>query len=100
MVLTAIVRPYRESVYNVIDIVFFLVFIQICFSIAGFGLVLPGQSITFAATMFGIGLIIPLIYITLLAVNKILPNTCIIRIKDLALHRLCLQQSMFQRRDS
>ena len=31
VVITAIVRPYRESVYNVIDLVFFLIFIQIFF---------------------------------------------------------------------
>ena len=91
IVLTAIVRPYRESVYNVIDIVFFLVFIQICFSAAGIGLVLPGQSFMFIATMFGIGIIIPILYITLLAVYKILPNTCIVHIKKLTLYLLRLQ---------
>ena len=74
--------------YNVIDIVFFLVFIQICFSAAGIAHVLPGQSFIFTATMFGIGNIIPILHITLLAVYKILPNTYIIRIKELALHRL------------
>ena len=72
IVLTAIVRPYRESVYNVIDTVFFLVFIQFFFSIAGIGLVLSGQSLIFAVTMFGIGFIIPILYITLLVVYKTL----------------------------
>ena len=97
VVLTAIVRPYRESVYNVIDLVIFLVFIQICFSTAGIALVLPGQSLLFVATMLGIGIIIPLMYITLLALYKLLPNFCIIRIKDLALH---LHQSSLQSRDA
>ena len=96
VVLTAIVRPYRESVYNVIDLVLFLAFIQVCFSITGIALVSPGQSFLFAATMLGIGIIIPFMYMILLALYKLLPNFCIIRIKDLALH---LHQSSLQRRD-
>ena len=97
VVLTAIVRPYRGSVYNVIDLVIFLVFIQICFLTAGIALVLPGQSFLFVATMLGIGIIIPLMYIILLALYKLLPNFCIIRIKDLALHLFHLY---LQKRDT
>ena len=96
-ILTAVVRPYRESVYNVIDLIFFLAFVQTCFSAAGIAHVFPGQSFIFTATMFGIGIIIPLIFITNLAVYKILPNTCIVHIKKLALYLLCLQQSRLQR---
>ena len=99
IILTAITRPYRKSVYNVIDVVIFLAFIQVCFSAASIGLVLPGQSFIFTPTMFLIGIIIPLLYITHLAVYKILPNTCIARVKKLALHHLYFQQSMLQRRD-
>ena len=94
IVMTAIVRPYRKSVYNVIDLVFFLVFIHICFSTTGIALLTPDQSF-----LFGIGVIIPFAYIILLAVYKILPNFCIVRIKELALHLLCLHQSSIQRRD-
>ena len=97
VVLTAIVRPYRASVYNVIDLVIFLAFIQVCFSTAGIGLVLPGQNFLFSATMLGIGIIIPLMYIILFALYKLLPNFCIIHIKNLALH---LHQSSLQRRDA
>ena len=97
VVLTAIVRPYRESVYNVIDLVIFLAFIQVCFSGTGIELVLPSQSFLFVATMLGIGIIIPLMYIILLELYKLLPNFCIIRIKGLALH---LHQSSSQRRDT
>jgi hypothetical protein len=93
VVMTAIVRPYRESVYNIIDLVIFLVFIQICFSIAGIALVLPGRSFLFVVTMFGVGIIIPLTYIMFLAVYKILPNSCIVRINDLVWHLLRLHQS-------
>jgi hypothetical protein len=97
VIITAIVRPYREPVYNIIDLVNFLAFIQICFSGAGIALVLDGHSFLFAAIMLGIGIIIPFIYIILLAAYKILPNSCIVRIKDLVLHLLRLHQS---RRDT
>ena len=89
VVLTAIVRPYRESVYNVIDLVMFLVFIQLCFSTVGIALVLPDQSFIFVTTMFGIGIIIPIAYIILLAVRKILPNFFIVCIKEFILSLLC-----------
>ena len=92
-ILTAIVRLYRESVYNVIDLVSFLAFIQTCFSAAGIALVLPSQRFIFTDIMFGIGIIIPLIYITLLAVYKVLPNTCIVHIKKLALCIFCVSNN-------
>ena len=96
IILTAITRPYRQSVYNVIDIVIFLAFIQVCFSATGIALVLPGQSFIFAVTMFLIGIIIPLLYITHLAVRKILPNTCIVRVKELALHHLYFNNQCYK----
>ena len=34
LVMTAIIRPYREMKYNVIDVVLLSVFVQICFSAA------------------------------------------------------------------
>ena len=89
VVLTAIVRPYRESVYNIIDLVKFLAFIQLCFSTAGIALVFPDQSFIFTATMFGISIIIPMAYIILLAVRKIVPNFFIVCIKELVLSLLC-----------
>ena len=98
VVLTVIVRPYRESVYNIIDLVIFLAFIQLCFSTAGIALVLPGQSFIFTATMFGISIIIPIAYITLLAVRKILPNFFLVRIKKFILSLLC-QQGLQNYRD-
>jgi hypothetical protein len=88
VIMTAIIRPYRESVYNVIDLIFFLVFIQICFSIAGSELCTPDQSFPFILTILGISIFIPLAYSILLTVYKILPNFCIVRIKQLVLRLL------------
>jgi hypothetical protein len=100
VVMTTIVRPYREPVYNIIDLVFFLLLIQSYFSTAGVALLAPGQSFLFVATMFGISIIIPLAYIILLAVYKILPNSCIVYTKYLALHLLRLRQSSLRRRNT
>ena len=105
MIMTAIIRPYRKSIYNVIDLVLFLAFMQICFSTIGIGLLNYDESfllLLFTNIMLGFGFIVPFVYITLLAVYKILPSSCIVRLMELthtALHCLCLQQSTVQRRD-
>ena len=92
VVITAIVRPYRESVYNVIDLVFFLIFIQIFFSIVGTLQFNYTRSFLFSFTVsiFGISSFIPLAYIMLLTLYRILPNFCIICIKKLVLYLLKL----------
>jgi hypothetical protein len=88
VIMTAIIRPYRESVYNVVDLVIFLVFIQMCFSIAGTVLCTSDQSFPFILTILGISIFIPFTYSILLIVYKILPNFCINRIKQLVLRLL------------
>jgi hypothetical protein len=97
-IMTAIVRPYREPVYNIIDVVIFLVFIQLCFSITGIAFIAPGQSFLFITIMLGISIFTPLTYITLLGVSKILPNFCIGRIKELVMS--LLRRSGLQKRDT
>ena len=67
---TAVVRPYRESVCNVVDIIFLLVLVQICFSATGIALNKPDQNFWFITSMFGIGAVIPLVYITVLTSIK------------------------------
>ena len=71
---TAFVKPYRIKDYNIIDVVLLSVFIQILFSAAG----LPFGSFNktvevFLITMLVLGLMVPLMYIAMLAVYKILP---------------------------
>ena len=82
IILTAIVRPYRESVYNFIDLFFFLTFVQLCFSTSSTALITLDQSYPFIITIIGISIFIPICYIILLAVYKLLPSTCIICIKE------------------
>ena len=87
IVLFAIIRPYRETVYNVVDIVLLLAFVQTSFSTTGILLsILNRQFQGFAILMLGIGLVIPVIYITTLAMYKILPKSWIIYMKKCALH--------------
>ena len=100
IILAAIIQPYRETVYNVIDIVFFLAFVQICFSAAGIALCTFNRRFEgFLTFMLGIGLIIPLVYITVLAVYKILPKSWATYIKEHVSHLVskCCLQSHLQR---
>ena len=83
---------------NIIDVVLLLVFIQILFSAAG----LPFGSFNktvevFLITMLVVGLTVPLVYIAMLAVYKILPKTWITFIMEhIILHLFC-HQSHLQR---
>ena len=59
----AVVRPYRQNVYNITDVVLFLTVIQICFSSVGFSLsTFDRRYESFIKIMTGTGLIIPNIY--------------------------------------
>ena len=88
MAMIGIIRPYRESVYNGVDLVLFLALTQVLFSIVCISL--PTQNYSIIIVMGSIGIIIPIAYIILLAVYKIVPNNCIIRIKEFVMRFLCL----------
>ena len=49
--------------------------------------------------MMAIGLVVPIVYITVLAVYKILPKACISYVKEHAVHLLCCQNLYLQRED-
>ena len=94
IVLFAIIRPYRETVYNVVDIVLLLAFVQTFFSAAGISLCTFNRKFEgFVILMLGIGAIIPLVYITTLAVYKILPKSWIVCIKKCAPHLSCTNRA-------
>ena len=94
IVIYTIIRPYRETVYNVVDIVLLLAFVQTFFSAAGISLSKFHQRFQgFATFMLGIGLIIPIVYITVLAVYKILPKSWIAYVKKWALHLPCTNRA-------
>ena len=98
LVMTAIIRPYREMKYNVIDVVLLSVFVQICFSAAAIALSAFNESFEgFFVFTLGVGFIIPFAYITVLSVHKILPKVCISYIKECAMNHLCRQIWYFRR---
>ncbi len=73
--LLLIIRPYRQNVYNAIDTVMFLALIQSFFSACGFPLIVFDQRYEVFIDMFGIGVLCPPVYATLLLVKTITPNT-------------------------
>ena len=99
--LVAVVQPYRQTMYNVVDTLFFLAFVLLCFSISG--LVLSASYYEryqdFASVMVGIALMLPLIYVTVLVVIKILPNKWTAHAKKFLwcmYTKLCRDREQFQ----
>ena len=98
IVLAAVIRPYRETVYNVVDVVILLAFVQAFFSAAGISLCTFNRRFEgFVTLMLGIGIAVPLVYITVLAVYKILPKSCIVYLKICALRLPCADRLGFVR---
>ena len=94
IIIYTIIRPYRETVYNVIDIVLLLALVQTFFSAAGISLCTFNRRFEgFVIFMLGIGLIIPIIYIIVLAVYKILPKSWITYVKKWALRLPCTNRA-------
>ena len=93
---TAIVKPYRIKAYNIIDVVFLSAFIQVLFSVAGVPYGIFNETVEgFLITMLSIGLMVPLVYIAILAVYKILPKTWItFMMEHTILHLSCRQSHL------
>ena len=101
LVMAAIVWPYRDMKCNIIDTAFLLVFVQICFSATAIALSAFNERYEgFSVFMMAIGLVVPIAYITVLAVYKILPKARIGYIKEHVMHLLCHQKMYLQREDS
>ena len=83
IVLTVVVRPYRQNIYNAIDVIFFLAIVQICFSGAASSLTdfINRRFKIFSCVAFGIPLLFPLMYALLLALRMLLPNKLIANVK-------------------
>ena len=96
----AIIKPYRKTVYNIIDVAFLSTFVQILFSTASLPLGAFNKNVEgFLMIMCAIGLMVPAVYITILAVYKILPKTWITLIMEytiIRLFRICCHQSYLE----
>ena len=94
IILFAVIRPYRETLYNVVDIVLLLAFVQVFFSAAGISLCTFNRRFQgFVTLMLGIGLVMPILYITTLGMYKILPRSWIVYIKKCALRLPCTNRA-------
>ena len=94
IILFAVIRPYRETVYNMVDIVLLLVLVQVFFSAAGISLCTFNRRFQRLLTlMLGIGLVMPILYVTTLAVYKILPKSWVVYIKKCALCLPCTNRA-------
>ena len=75
VVTTAVVRPYRKTVYNIIDTILLLSLVQVCFSGVGFEVTLYDRRYEgFVIIMFAAGLVTPSVYVTALILYKIIPK--------------------------
>ena len=94
IILFAIIRPYRKTVYNVVDIVLLLALVQAFFSAAGISHCTFNRRFQgFVTLMLVIDLVIPILYITTLAVYKILPKSWVVYIKKCALCLPCTNRA-------
>ena len=96
--LVSVVRPYRKTMYNVVDTVLFLALISLCFSIA----VLPLSAFnwrheTFTSTMFGMSVVFPYLYVIVLVFKRIKWTTR--AKKSLLCTKLCRDGKLFQRKE-
>ena len=95
IILLAVIRPYHETVYNVVDIVLLVAFIQVFFPAAGISFCsrFNRKFQGFLLVTLGIGLVTPILYITTLVVYKILPKSWIVYIKKCALRLPCTNRA-------
>ena len=80
--LTAIVRPYKKNVYNIIDVVLFLVFSHVCLSLALVTLsTFDRRYFVFATILAAISLLCPPMYAVACLVRKVLKMSCVLHLR-------------------
>ena len=101
VVLTIIIRPYRKNIYNVIDAIFFLAFVQICFSLSAASLsdFINRRFRIFAWISIGVPLLFPLVYALLIAVKMFLPNKWIASVRICIFNAFCKRNEILQVRE-
>ena len=101
--LTAVVRPYRETAYNVVDVVILLAFVQLMFSAVGFPLCVYDRRFQgFVNIMFGTAMIVPILYVLALSVYKTVPtiwNKHLKRLYQYLLFRFRVDSRCLRRRE-
>ncbi len=101
IVLIMVIRPYRETIYNAIDVIFFLAIVQIFFSFSAMSLAdfINRRFKMFAGVPFGVALLFPLVYALLLAFRMFLPNKWIASVRICIFHTFCKRNEPLQVRE-
>ena len=93
--LTAIVRPYKKNIYNIIDIVLFLVFSNVCLTLALVTLsTFDRRYFIFAATLAALSLLCPPMYAVACLVRKVLKISCALHLRRYICFNAFKRQSM------
>ena len=73
--LTAVVRPYKQNIYNILDIAFFLVFSHVCISMALITLAtFDHRYLHFAETVVCVSFLFPPVYAVGCLLHKLIPK--------------------------
>ena len=84
------VRPYRQNVHNITDIILLLFCICLCFSLVGFSLsAFDRRYETFVTIMAGCGIISPQIYFTAQLLKYVIPSRLLIAFNKCLKLALC-----------
>ena len=98
IVLTVNIRPYRQTLYNIIEVIVYLMIVQVYFSfIATSYSDYNHRFKSFACTMLGVALIVPFAYYaTVLAVKRILTNKLVGSVKKYLLVIILRDKEQYQ----
>ena len=102
IVLILVIRPYRRTIYNAIDVIFFLAIVQIFFSYAASSLsdFINRRFKVFAWVTFGIPLSFHLVYALLLEFKMLLPDKWIASVRNCTFCAFCKRNEPLQIRES
>ena len=97
IVLTVIIQPYRQTLYNIIDVIVYLMIVQVYFSFIATSYSNYNHRFkSFACTMLGVALVVPFAYATVLAVKRILPNKLVGSVKKYLLMIILKDKEQYQ----
>ena len=96
IMMTVIIRPYRRTVYNVVEVVLLLALTQVFFSAIGLPLCAYDRRFQgFVVVMLISGFSVPILYFVALIMYKIIPKVWNMYIKKLVQHILGLRARRF-----
>ena len=80
IVFLTIFKPYAQSIYNTIDVILLLSIVLFCFGASAISLG-DYKYLPFSCLIFGIGLLYPAMYASVLVIYTIMPNSVKVHVK-------------------